>query len=54
MIDSLSYTQYILALSILVVAYTFRGVTGFGSGLIATPLLALSFPLPLLFPLSVF
>jgi len=50
MIDSLSYTQYSLALSILIVAYTFRGVTGFGSGLIATPLLALSFPLTFVIP----
>ncbi len=50
MIDSLSYTQYSLALLILIVAYTFRGVTGFGSGLIATPLLALSFPLTFVIP----
>lgn len=50
MIDTLSYTQYSLALSILIIAYTFRGVTGFGSGLIATPLLALSFPLTFVIP----
>lgn len=50
MIDSLSVTQYSLALSILIIAYTFRGVTGFGSGLIATPLLALSFPLTFVIP----
>lgn len=50
MIDSLSYTQYSLALSILIVAYTFRGVTGFGSGLIATPLLALFLPLTFVIP----
>ena len=50
MIDSLSYTQYSLALLILIVAYTFRGVTGFGSGLIATPLLALTFPLTFVIP----
>lgn len=45
MIETLSYTQYSLALFILIAAYTFRGVTGFGSGLIATPLLALFLPL---------
>jgi len=50
MVDTLSYTQYSLALSILIIAYTFRGVTGFGSGLIATPLLALSFPLTFVIP----
>lgn len=50
MIDSLSYTQYSLALSILIVAYTFRGVTGFGSGLISTPLLALFLPLTFVIP----
>lgn len=50
MIESLSYTHYSLALSILIVAYTFRGVTGFGSGLIATPLLALFLPLTFVIP----
>ncbi|GMR15718.1 MAG: sulfite exporter TauE/SafE family protein [Gammaproteobacteria bacterium] len=50
MIDSLSQIQYSLALSILVVAYTFRGVTGFGSGLIATPLLVLFLPLTFTIP----
>ena len=50
MIETLTYTQYITALFILITAYTFRGVTGFGSGLIATPLLALSFPLTFVIP----
>ena len=50
MIETLSYIQYSLALSILIVAYTFRGVTGFGSGLIATPLLALFLPLTFIIP----
>ncbi|MCW8899321.1 MAG: sulfite exporter TauE/SafE family protein [Gammaproteobacteria bacterium] len=50
MIDSLTYTQYSLALIILVVAYTFRGVTGFGSGLISIPLLALFLPLTFVVP----
>lgn len=51
MIESLSSVQYSLAFSILIVAYTFRGVTGFGSGLIATPLLALFLPLTFAIPL---
>lgn len=50
MIETLSYTQYSLALSILIIAYTFRGITGFGSGLIATPLLALFLPLTFVIP----
>lgn len=50
MIDTLSYVQYSLALIILIVAYTFRGVTGFGSGLISIPLLALFLPLTFVVP----
>ena len=50
MIETLSYTQYSLALFILIAAYTFRGVTGFGSGLISIPLLALFFPLTFVVP----
>ena len=50
MIDTLSYFQYSLALIILIVAYTFRGVTGFGSGLISIPLLALFLPLTFVVP----
>lgn len=48
--ELLNYTHYILALLILIVAYTFRGVTGFGSGLIAIPLLALFLPLTFVVP----
>ena len=50
MIESLSYSQYSVALIILIIAYTFRGVTGFGSGLIAIPLLALFLPLTFVVP----
>ena len=50
MIETLTNTQYILTLIILITAYTFRGVTGFGSGLIATPLLALFLPLTFAIP----
>ena len=50
MIEALSATQYSLALFILIIAYTFRGVTGFGSGLISIPLLALFLPLTFVVP----
>jgi len=50
MIETLSYTQYSLALFILITAYIFRGVTGFGSGLIAIPLLAFFLPLTFVVP----
>ncbi|MDH5394733.1 MAG: sulfite exporter TauE/SafE family protein [Gammaproteobacteria bacterium] len=50
MIESITSTYYILAFFILVTAYTFRGVTGFGSGLIAIPLLALFLPLTFVVP----
>jgi len=39
--------------AVLFAAYTVRGVAGFGSGLIAIPLLAISFPLTLVVPLVV-
>lgn len=41
------------AVAILVIAFTVRGITGFGSGLIAIPLLALMFPLTLVIPTMV-
>jgi hypothetical protein len=50
MIETISYTQYSLALFIIITAYTFRGITGFGSGLIAIPLLALFLPLTFIIP----
>ncbi len=50
MIETLSYTQYSLALLTLIIAYIFRGVTGFGSGLIAIPMLAFFLPLTFIVP----
>lgn len=38
------------ALAVLLLAYFVRGISGFGSGLIAVPLLALRFPLPEVVP----
>ena len=50
MIETHSFAQYSLALLILIAAYTFRGITGFGSALIATPLLVLLLPLTFVIP----
>jgi len=50
MIETLSYTQYSLAFLTLIIAYIFRGVTGFGSGLIAIPMLAFFLPLTFIVP----
>lgn len=44
------YPNVIYTLLIMLVAYAFRGVTGFGSGLIAIPLLALIYPLHFVVP----
>ena len=41
----------VLVLCILMSAYFIRGITGFGSGLISVPLLALSQPLQFAIPL---
>jgi uncharacterized membrane protein YfcA len=38
------------AIAVLGLAYFVRGISGFGSGLVAVPLLALAFPLPLVVP----
>ncbi|MDH5394186.1 MAG: sulfite exporter TauE/SafE family protein [Gammaproteobacteria bacterium] len=50
MIESISSLHYIFSALIIVTAYVFRGVTGFGSGLIAIPLLALFLPLTFVVP----
>lgn len=42
--------EVVYALGILGTAYFIRGISGFGSGLVAVPLLALVFPLPLVVP----
>jgi len=50
MSDILTYPNSIYTLVIMLVAYGFRGITGFGSGLIAIPLLALIYPLHFVVP----
>lgn len=50
MFASLHVQQILISIAILAAAYTFRGVTGFGSGMIAIPLLTLSMPLTFVVP----
>jgi len=47
----MSPETYMAALGIILAAYFIRGITGFGSGLIAVPLLALVMPLQTVVPL---
>lgn len=51
MLEALSPVQFISAFVILMAAYIIRGLAGFGSGLIAIPLLALMLPLSVTVPL---
>lgn len=47
----MSLEHYLIAAAIILIAYFIRGVAGFGSGLIAVPLLALLLPLTLVVPI---
>lgn len=51
--ESLSHVQLGLVVLIIITAYTFRGVAGFGSGLIAIPLLVLILPISVVVPMMV-
>lgn len=51
--DELGAWQWGLGAGVVAVAYLVRGIAGFGSGLIAVPLLALILPLALVVPLVV-
>lgn len=53
MFESLSIWQLITGTAVIAIAYFVRGVAGFGSGLIAIPLLALSLPLTVIVPVIV-
>jgi hypothetical protein len=48
--ETLSLAQTLLSVGIIVLAFLIRGVAGFGSGLVAIPLLALMFPLSIVVP----
>ncbi|PVV25939.1 MAG: hypothetical protein B6D79_07905 [gamma proteobacterium symbiont of Ctena orbiculata] len=54
MLESLSILHLSFAAGVIGVAYLVRGIAGFGSGLIAIPLLALMMPLTIAVPLIVF
>ncbi len=54
MLESITSAHWIFGAVILTAAYFVRGVAGFGSGLIAIPLLALVMPLTIVVPLVVF
>lgn len=51
MVETLSPLQLLLAVVIVSIAFFIRGIAGFGSGLIAIPLLALMLPLHLVVPM---
>ena len=53
MLESFEPLQVSLVVLILITAYTFRGVSGFGSGLIAIPLLVLILPISIVMPTMV-
>lgn len=53
MFGSLSTAQLVYSFVVIVAAYVVRGITGFGSGLIAIPLLAMNLPLATVVPLVV-
>ncbi len=45
--------EWLFAAMVLLIAYMIRGMAGFGSGLIAVPLLAMVFPVQLVVPVVV-
>jgi len=51
MLEQIAASQIASAVAILLAAYFIRGITGFGSGLISVPLLALFLPLQFVVPL---
>jgi uncharacterized membrane protein YfcA len=52
--ETITLSFWLFGAAIITVAYLVRGIAGFGSGLIAIPLLALYVPLTLVVPLVVF
>ncbi len=53
MLEALSAVQLIYSFGVIVVAYLVRGIVGFGSGLIAIPLLVMVLPIAMVVPLVV-
>ncbi|TNF37414.1 MAG: sulfite exporter TauE/SafE family protein [Gammaproteobacteria bacterium] len=50
MLADIALHQILLSIAIIIAAFLIRGIAGFGSGLIAIPLLALMFPLSIVVP----
>ena len=50
MLETLSLSQLLFSVLIIIAAFLIRGIAGFGSGLVAIPLLALMFPLSIVVP----
>ena len=48
--DTISLIEILFSVFIITLAYVIRGISGFGSGLVAIPLLALMFPLTIVVP----
>lgn len=48
--DAFNITHLPIATAVVAAAYLIRGITGFGSGMVAVPLLALILPLPVVVP----
>ncbi len=53
MIEALTTTELMLAAMILLAAYFVRGITGFGSALVAVPLLSLMLPVAVVVPVVI-
>lgn len=53
MIESLTTAQLLLAVATLLAAYFVRGIAGFGSALVAVPLLSLLFPVTVVVPVVI-
>lgn len=53
MLETLPYSQIFISAIVILAAYITRGLCGFGSGLIAIPLLALILPLSIVIPMIV-
>ncbi len=51
MFDGLTFFQFISGFVVILIAFIVRGITGFGSGLIAIPLLALMLPITIAVPM---
>jgi uncharacterized membrane protein YfcA len=51
-IDLFEFIQMVVAISAIVIAYTIKGLSGFGAGLIAIPILSLVLPVTIVVPVA--